>query len=436
MFGCNDIIYIEITQDTVLKTEIGKRHPELAKRIAIDLCLSKTIDTKVNYASLLRSWWAFNIEHGFDPFKPRIDPQVAIFWMFDRTYRLGSCNSHKMWGGALSWWVIAHNMKPVYYENQFYINLKKAMLKRYLRSRKVRLPIEIQWIVVWIKKLNVTPENWYTVDLDSLTKVVLLLFIYFTLSRPNELLFTDKTENVNWEIKTTGLKWCDFKFDESSHDEDEWFLQLKVKWFKNQVYHGEPKIVFMGKPTCGDLNCKCVLLDFYSMIKVLHLRRTQLWDKLKLQKGTKKCTKTWWKRYNNLGTHSNNYVFVGKNGAIWRPSILRSMVKNLISVNNVSDPECFVPYSLRIGATTLAHMQQIDLLKVMRYVVWSVNNLPHVSGRYIMFTHLDLCTIPFEMIHGGNVIGKKNVDRSGGKWNATNIWSNKVANKMFSQTLL
>ena len=280
---------------------IAQRNPELAKKIVIDLCCSKEIGTKRNYVSLLKQWWVFNLEHGFDPFKPTINPEIAIFWMFDRAYRLGSANSHTSWSAALSWWVRSHHLKPVFYDNQYYRNCKRALIRLHLKSRKTRLPLQIKWIVNWIKKLNCVPETWNTIDLDTLTTVILLLLNYFTLSRPNELTFTDKTENKEWEIKTTGLKWSDIVFNENSVCKSDWFLTLRVKWFKNQIYYGEPKIVFMHVPCCSKgtaCKSKCYLLDFYSMLKILRVRRYKLFTELNSKQNG---TNSWRKRRNNLG---------------------------------------------------------------------------------------------------------------------------------------
>ncbi len=59
-------------------------------------------------------------------------------------------------------------------------------------------------------------------------------------------------------------------------------------------------------------------------------------------------------------------------------------------------------YSLRIGATSLCNQQEIDILKLLKYVAWSINSLHHVANRYVLFEPLDLSIIPFEMLHGRN----------------------------------
>ncbi len=64
-------------------------------------------------------------------------------------------------------------------------------------------------------------------------------------------------------------------------------------------------------------------------------------------------------------------------------------------------------YSTKIGALSLGRKQQIDILKIIKYVIWSIKNVPHVSARYRRFKRKQLQTIPFEMIHGTDKQGKK-----------------------------
>ena len=114
----------------------------------------------------------------------------------------------------------------------------------------------------------------------------------------------------------------------------------------------------------------------------------------------------------NCDVVDENYVFVSDEGAIWRPDKLTQIMKEFGAILKLPHPQQVVPYSLRIGATSLANQQQIEILKILRYVVWSVNHLPHVVGRYIQFTIYDLMIVPFEMIHGCNRPGFKTKDLS------------------------
>jgi len=323
---------------------------------------------------------------------------------------LGSCNSFKSWQSALVWWVEANDLQPQFKFHRFYRKIKTTMVKLYKRKRKLRKPINIYWIVGWLKSKNITPTTWDTIDLDLLTESLLILLLFFSMSRPSEITFTDNTENVAWEIITTGLQWGTMKFYTNDSNYRESYLLLTINWYKNQEFRGKPKLIYMAPPICNNKFCHCMnFLDFYGMAKMLKFRRSNLTN----------CSM-------NLGVNNNNFVFVGKNGKIWRPSIFTRLTKDILRVNNVHDPENYAPYSFRIGSMSLAHQQEIDLLKVMRYVVWSIDNLPHVSNRYIRFSIQLLKTIPFELIHGrGGLINRS--DRI--KIPTFNLWDNNEASR-------
>ena len=81
------------------------------------------------------------------------------------------------------------------------------MVKLYKKPRGVRLLILIKWIVHFLRSQNCTHTNWYKVPLNTLTESLLLVITFFSISRPAEILYTDETENSEWEIITTGLRW-------------------------------------------------------------------------------------------------------------------------------------------------------------------------------------------------------------------------------------
>ncbi len=235
------------------------------------------------------------------------------------------------------------------------------------------------------------------------------------MSRPAEMVHTNSTENPDWETIITGLKWSDIQSKNMNKNYSKRYLQILIRWYKNQEFSCEPKWLFMSTPTCTKTDCKCHILNFYEMFFILKQRRLQYHTNLKNQQ--QRCVsvqqkRLYTKRLNNLGTAPNDFIFVGKNGSIWRPSKLTEIVSDMIDQLNIPDPTAYSNYSIRIGATSLGYQQGIDLLKMIRYVIWSVNALPHVSARYINFTIAELRIIPFEMIHGANKKGQKCVDKS------------------------
>ncbi len=228
-------------------------------------------------------------------------------------------------------------------------------------------------------------------------------------------LYTDNTENMD---KTYNRR----------------YKKILIHWYKNQEFRNEPKEIFIAPPICENKTCHCRILDYFQIYLIILQRRKALINKLKSDAlySTKQKTKTFKKRLSNLDTNANNYIFVGSNGAIWRPSKLSLILKELISTLKIADPQFYPSYCIRIGSTSLCHLQEIDLLKLIRFVVWSVKDLPHVSNRYINFSIKQLRILPFEMIHGRNRPGKMNVDKSKGKLKTYNLWEGKLCEELFS----
>ncbi len=403
-----------MSRNYFLQLPFTKKAPHIAAVIARDLCRGRMMATKLNYVCLLRNYFAYSIEHGEDPIKPYIDPVVAIHWQYGRTMRLGSCNSHKSWSATLSWWIwLCGAEKQRFWEHSVYSRVKKVMVKLYLIPRKERLPMRLTWIIKYLKYLNVTPNALFKTSLRNLTIGLFYILLFLTISRPAELLFTDKTEDDLIEVITTGLQWKDISFMDTDKGKFNEYIQIKIQWFKNQTNRNQPKIIDMQSPLCGDPKCNCIYFDFIKILRVLRQRRHLLIKKLEQINQQSSLDRTQEKQLRNLRTKPSNYIFVGQNGAIWSTYHLRPIMKQVQQVVGMKYPQAYPLYCIRIGAMSLVNQQKMDLLKVLRFVAWSINNLPHVSARYINFQSKELRTIPFEMIHGALERNGSYIDRSG-----------------------
>ncbi len=130
---------------------------------------------------------------------------------------------------------------------------------------KIRKPLKIHWIAQFLVNLNITPDTWWTCDLETLTIAFLLLIAFFGIVRPAEILFSDSTENKEWETISTGLKWSDITPKNTNKNYHRQYLQLYIRWYKNQEFRTEPKLLNMGPPTCNHKDCKCHILNFYDI---------------------------------------------------------------------------------------------------------------------------------------------------------------------------
>ncbi len=352
--------------------------------------------------------------------------------MRSRVNSIGSAVSIDAWQSALVWWCKNNfNYTPKFIKDGLYNDSFSTMRQLYNFSGPPRDLLRIEWIVQYCAKRGVVPATWTTVDLFTLKECFFLILAFLSISRPFELSFTDKTENSEWEIITTGLKWGDVIVHDNHMNYVNNYLQLIIRWYKNQRDRNEPKNIWMAPPTCSNPDCMCKQLDFYAMFLILKKRcmefdmklRSKLKSKARLREGQKRLLE-------NASVERNSYIFVGKNGGKWGPKKLNSIVKDLNKILKLN--KNLKGYSARIGAISLCRTQQIDIWKIIKYVIWSVKSLSHISTRYMRYQKEHLKMIPFEMIHGANRPGKKCINRRLGVIKKTPLWNKEVEKALFN----
>ncbi len=232
-----------------------------------------------------------------------------------------------------------------------------------------------------------------------------------------------------WEIITTGLKWGDISLQNTTKPYTRQYIHVVISWYKNQIDRETPKDIWMSPPICDHNNCICFQVDYVAMYDILKTRCIDYYTHLKQQHslGNAQINS---KILKNLNIKKSNYIFVGANGAIWGPSKVNEIVKDLkiklkLKVN-------LKGYSTRIGAISLCRKQRIDILKIIRYVIWSIKAFPHVSAKYMRFKRKQLQIVPFEMIHGADNAGQPIINRRDGKLERTNLWSDELAVVLFN----
>ena len=375
-----------------------------------DLSRGNRIGTKVNHISIIKDWFRFCAKVGLNPMLKKPVPKTITYWMYDRTNRMvKGANSIDTWLSAFNFLIRCVGGTPSYTTPDF--NRRKAILiKLHTIPRTIRLPFPLLWIIKWIKRIGVTPLTWTTCDYDDLYKVLLILFIFFTISRPGEIYFSNKTENEQWDIITTGLCWKDIKF----HGE---LMTLQINWYKNQEHHGVPKEINILPPVCTKAECHCHLLNFPKMFLVAKARRARLYANLlaselnairypHAQRGHP-MSKKFKKKLKHLRNRSNDQVFVTSQGSVWGYTRMRKLTKEIHTIIKTKRPKMYPPYAFKGGAMSLVNQQKIPLLKVIKYVQWSVKSLPHMSQTYISISVPEMAIIPYEMIHGAIRNGDK-----------------------------
>ncbi len=347
---------------------------------------------------------------------PKPNPMHIIYFCYDRTSRMPKgANSIENWLRAFNFLIKSQKEVPCFRTEEFNRH-KKALVKFHSQPRTQKLPFKLIWLVQWARAIGVTPTTWFSCDYNALMKVLIVLITFFTISRLGEIYFTDKTENKEWDIITTGIKFGDVSFGNKHYCND--VMSIEVNWYKNQQHYNVPKRIHIEEPICSNYSCKCQFLNFHRMYKIALSRRRAMHRKLssEVELGARLSAK-FRKKLDNLAIAPDKYVFVNTDGSIWRETKMRETFCQIRNIIQMRKPECYPPYSAKVGAMSLVNQQEIQLLKVIKYVAWSIATLPHMSQTYISISEAEMATIPYEMIHGKIQYGDRTrcVDLSGTK---------------------
>ncbi len=230
--------------------------------------------------------------HEWDPLAVEPTPSQVIYWMRNKIDRLGSSRSIGSWQSAISFWCKKNlNYNPKWIKDGFYNECYRAFEKLHSKQTALRDPLQIEWMVNYFRKKGVTPSTWTTVDVFILKECFLLTLTFFSISRPFELTFTNKTENEMWEIITTGLKWGDISLNNMDKPYLRQYLHLLIHWYKNQIDREIPKDIWMSPPICNDSSCLCHQLDYIAMYKILKARCIKFHARFREQYDSPKISK-------------------------------------------------------------------------------------------------------------------------------------------------
>ncbi len=395
-------LYSELYSFRNRRSKYYHKDPQNGKFIIKVVLNDKCHGTKTHYVSAFRQWAAYCLSMDEYPLDTPINPELAAYWIADRTQQSGNIKSFCNWQSMLTW---LHDLKrcdPIYKYDPFYKTFVKALKKQYHNPSDTRLPFELDDIIKYTIYLKVKKSNILTVDLNTLLTIIIIQLYFFTMSRPSELLKSQSSKNK------LGLKFNDISHESSLNGK---FFKFIIKSYKNQQFRKQYKTVIIGDAYCNNVllnrhhKCFCKILNIYELLKVYFFRR----KKLALSINNNSILKQ------KLLLSPNNNVFVWKNGTVVTTSHLSKIVKTMVITLKIPNPKRYAPYSLRIGGTTLASINAIPYSKILRYVGWSDNHLPSVSFRYMRYKLDDFRIMINEMIHGvsSNAINIQKQQRSG-----------------------
>lgn len=281
----------------------------------------------------------------------------------------------------------------------YYENVKRAAHKK----SKAKQPILARHIWRFIRDdLKVIPGQLHKSSYDNVLKACVITLIFLTISRCMEVLWSDKTEDKSIREIITGLRWEDIHWSSAKGHHGKEVLSIKIRWFKNQEDRRIPKHIQILSPCCGHSTkqCVCPYFDIFAYLRHIKQTRRNRFNNIcpfrKSGKGQLGSNQT-----KNLSVGPKDFIFVNARGTICKYRFISDLIKQLAAFNKIDTSQFpLTPHSLRIGATSLAHHQGIDPLKIMRYVEWKPSASPTMHAHYVRYTIEQLALVPFEMLHG------------------------------------
>ena len=137
---------------------------------------------------------------------------------------------------------------------------------------------------------------------------------------------------------------------------------------------------------------------------ILYINKRKIMiNKLKSSLNSKQWTQSQKERIssqiNKLQIKSNNHVFVWQSGQIVTTRDLTKIVKKVVTINDINEPNRYTAYSLRIGGTSAASNANIPQPKILKFIGCAPSRLPNISMRYMRYTQDQLKLLPYEILH-------------------------------------
>ena len=367
--------------------------------------------TQIGYCSSIRHWVRFNIEIDEDPFEFPIDPYKALFWIQTRFEEAGSIKSLKTWRAILSWICKIAGVHPEFKEHPDYVRYIKSINKQHNEGVDSRLPFKMIHMTTYIKWLFEEYEK--KPSLLIITKATLASMYFLTMSRPSELV-----ESSSSYDRLRGLRIKHFKlFYDDEHNIP--MIRLQIETFKNQHSRKISKYIYLAPTKCNfSKSCICRFMDpykfFLNMIKYRDNMVVNLEAKLLKPHSTSNDHYAIKSKLQKLRLKDDNYIFINDAGNPINTNFLRSIVREIIAVNNIMITKNYTAYSWRIGGTTRASQASLDHCIILKYVGWSTSSLQDVSMRYIRYSPEELAIVSYKMVHPSQPL--KNLNKIYDPW--------------------
>ena len=410
---------------------LGKNNKHLWPIFANCIISDKKLGTKISYVGLARNFTAYCDRENVNPIDPgndkSLNPLAVQYWMAERVYLLGSCNSIASWSGALTWvakhWGMPVIPKPLHHLNNQFATFKHDLQSAYTRKSAEKVPCTVDLIVKYMKqvldivpgKLFATPHGGvleHMVPYEKVLKALQMSLIFLGLYRPGEMSYSIESEEFQGVKKDRifGLKWSHVKAFSNKRYRGGKYLQITVPNFKNQKDEWHEMVKELATPCCDKADCiaQCAFFNIPDMFKVItRWRRNRKTDPTPFNRnGSSKPMSP--ARVDALALGADNWVFMSAGGFKWRYEHFRLTTRHMTEFFKLPEEKKVTPHCFRVGATSLAYIQGIPCLIMCFYAEWSVKGLQISHAQYVkMLDELKLANVPFDLLHGYELNGQR-----------------------------
>ena len=364
---------------------MAHQFPHLADHVETNINTKNQMNTYTHYMSSLRRLIGFLIEVGDHPMAVPFDPEVMMYWIASESLRHNSVQSLTTWEAAARWYGLMLGVENDHWrQNPRYKQFRAGIKKNMWRPPVQQLPITIEFILAFARIHKLHVDNLYNVPFDLLARFTVLLWFFFTMSRPSEVLrHTQRGTDYGLELGDIRLV-CLIRGDAKAYE-------VTVDRFKNMTTKQSVKKIYIRDPACGDPKCdKCPYLNLVRCFNIYRHRRKRLWRQA--LPGT---------RRDRLDTtNPKNAAFVLHSGQILTASKMQATVHDVVRAVGITTTARYSNYSCRIGGTTHAARTHICHSKILQYVGWAIQKLPDMAHRYTTYPPQALQWMAHDMIHG------------------------------------
>ena len=125
---------------------MGRNNQHLLPIFTNSIVKSHKLGTKILYAGLCSKYVYYCKQQSEDPIDPEnresLNALAIMYWMAERTYVLGNCNSFDSWSAALSWLCGHMNLpispRPRHQDNSDFILFRRNLRKAYTMELVLR----------------------------------------------------------------------------------------------------------------------------------------------------------------------------------------------------------------------------------------------------------------------------------------------------------